>query len=47
MAFESDWLSIRVEPLGDEGGWRFEADLVVRLDAALEVGSCGFWTCRV
>lgn len=45
MVFESDGISIRIRPYGDDADWRYDADLTFRLDEGLEVGYRGFWSC--
>lgn len=43
--FATAGASVQVQPLGEGGGWRPDADLVFRLDRGPTVGYRGYWTC--
>ncbi|MGP3696692.1 DUF305 domain-containing protein [Rhodobacter sp. NSM] len=45
MAFTAPGVLMRVRQLGEEGGWRSDAELLFALDRGLEVGYRGSWRC--
>ncbi|WP_375263451.1 DUF305 domain-containing protein [Palleronia sp.] len=46
IVFEAPGASVSVQPLGDDAGWRADAELVFSLEQGLTVGYRGFWSCE-
>jgi hypothetical protein len=44
--FATPGLTMTVRPLGDEAGWRANAELLFALEQGLSVGYRGFWACE-
>ena len=45
IMFQAPGATVSVQPLGEEGGWRADAELVFSLEQGLTVGYRGFWSC--
>jgi len=43
--WSAEGVSMTVRPLGEDAGWRSNAELVFVLDKGLTVGYRGFWSC--
>ncbi|MEC9244773.1 MAG: DUF305 domain-containing protein [Pseudomonadota bacterium] len=43
--FATPGMTVSIRPLGDEGDWRADAELVFELEQGLSVGYRGFYTC--